>query len=1120
MQDGHDIVYGSGEGGIEFKQFYKQTLGIDNDCEQSDILSSEFKDFPRSLHNNLDSFQYFTVDKFNKSFNTNIKGQLSTININVRGLECNFSNLTQFLNTMHYKFDVIFLTECHIQADDLNIDIHNRHPIDGYDKFYVKSCIKFGGVVMYIKQKFKAQYYLNLTKTCTTHDSLYVKIDPINLHGNKKRKNILFLGGYYRHCRESDKIQFIDSFSSDISQKALQKNDIIIGGDFNICLMKSTSNADSLCFLNSIIGNTCEILIFKPTRIQYYKNSLQIKSATLIDQIITNLFEYECTAGNLLYSDSDHHATFAIFNNYTDSVREDLDIYRRQISKINEEALLDDFNSLNWNELVYYESNLDVATENLNKSIVELCDKHAPLKKLSNRRKKHNNKPWIDDNLLTLIRMKNHAHAVKSSTPTAINTEAFNKLRNLVTSQTRDKRKKFFAEYFQKFRTNSRKLWDGINQALEQTRYKKSLPNKIKDVNGKPVEGDQNIANAFAKYFKDIPGKTKQKIGPFKHPYLHYLNKQKPIDDYLELSDTNFDEIHEQVIKLKDNSSSGPVQVPNTFLKIIARPLSQVLTTIINRSIFSGYVPSVMKIGKQTPVHKGGDISIRNYRPITVCSSISKILEKIVRDRVLKYINRVKILNKCQFGFRNKHSTNHAIMNLTELTLEGLENGLKVGGVFLDIAKAFDTVNHRYLLRKLEYYGFRGRTLMWMESYLTNRQQYVNIRGHNSEMYKVECGIPQGAVLAPILFILFMNDITLCSNIFNFSMYADDTCLILGIKVSEYDNVMKSELPKVVDWFSSNELLLNSDKTDYLNFGPHYNKIYIKGEYDLTELHSALPQFLFDDYFQELGDPDHIELNKKGEFILHELTKVCPKYFMNELIEMPDGNIISEPEHVKYLGVYFDNNLKFKRHIDITCCKINRMVGILWKSEHLNLEAKKMIYHSLIESHLNYAITIWGSHFARNIAGIFEIDHIPENLKHLCNVQNKIIRAIFRKPKFDKISQTYTRNTPLYRELEVLRLYDLYYFNLACIAHEYFHVGDLPEAVAENFVKKSHICSLNTRNNAIDLHYKTPKLVSSYKKPSIAATMIWNTLPVEIRIIPGKTKFKTKLKEYYIEKYE
>ena len=117
--------------------------------------------------------------------------------------------------------------------------------------------------------------------------------------------------------------------------------------------------------------------------------------------------------------------------------------------------------------------------------------------------------------------------------------------------------------------------------------------------------------------------------------------------------------------------------------------------------MYSGHVPSSMKIGKQTPVHKGGDTCIKNYRPITVCSSTSKILEKIVRERVMKYLKRINILNKCQFGFRNKHSTNHAILNLTETTLDAMEQGLKVGGVFLDVAKAFDTVNHRYLLRKL-----------------------------------------------------------------------------------------------------------------------------------------------------------------------------------------------------------------------------------------------------------------------------------------------------------------------------------------------------------------------------------------------------------------------------------
>ena len=715
--------------------------------------------------------------------------------------------------------------------------------------------------------------------------------------------------------------------------------------------------------------------------------------------------------------------------------------------------------------------------------------------------------------------MKNHAHALKKSTPTAINKYNFNILRNIVTSKTRDKRKQYFAQYFDKFKNNSRKLWDGINSALEQTRYNKSLPTIIKGVDGKPIEGDQNIANAFAKYFKEIPGKTKKKIGPYKHPYLHYLHKQKPIDSYLELTSTNSEEVYEHINKLRNSSSPGPVEVPNSFLKIIARPLSPILCVIINRSMFSGHVPSTMKIGKQTPVHKGGDISINNYRPITVCSSLSKILEKIVRDRVLNYMQRLKILNKCRFGFRNKHSTNHAIMNLTETTLEGLENGLKVGGVYLDIAKAFDTVNHRYLLRKLEYYGFRGRTLMWMESYLTNRQQYVNIRKHKSIMYKTDWGIPQGAVLAPILFIIFMNDITHCTSVFDFSMYADDTCLILAIKAIEYDDIMRCELKNVVDWFSSNELLLNFEKTDYLNFGPHHNKIYIKGEYDLTELHSALPNFLFDDCFQDEDDPSHAELNKKGEFLLHELSKVCPKYLLNEFIQMPDGSIISEPENVKYLGVYFDNDFKFKRQIDIICCKINRMVGIVWKSEHLNMQAKKMVYHSLVESHLNYAITTWGSHFARNITGLFDLDHTPEIMKPLCTAQNKILRAIFRKPKFDKTSQTYTRTAPLYSELEVLRICDLYYFNLACIAHDFYYNRSLPEKISENFIKKSEICNLNTRSNQFDLHFKTPRLSTTYRKPSVASSMVWNLLPVELRKISGKNSFKTKLKEYYLANY-
>ena len=1110
----------SGDRDEEFLKFYKQTLDIADNEDNHNELSM---DFPRTLHSNLDKFQYYTVEKFNNSFKTQTINQLSTISINIRGLSCNYINLIQYLKSLKIEFDALILTECHIQMNELfDEDLHKTHPIEGYDKFYVKSTIRYGGVVMYVKSEYKATYYQELTKSCETHDSVYVKIDPANLHTKSKAKNILYLGGYYRYCEAADKIQFIDKINSDLGNKNLQKNDIIIAGDFNICLMKSTHKADSLFFLNTILGNTCEILIFKPTRIQYCKNSLQVKSASLIDQIITNMFEYECTSGNLQYADSDHYATFAIFTSYKDdppSVTSD--IYRRNLNKVDEDKLLNDFNNgYNWEDLIFNEPNLDNATENLNNCITELCNKHAPLEKLSNRHKKHNNKPWIDNELTAIIRLKNIAHARKTSTPTAINKSNSDKLRNIVTAKTRENRKKYFADYFHRFKSNSRKLWDGINMALEQTRRKKSIPSTIKDVDGKPVEGDQNIANAFAKYFKSVPSKTKKNIAPYKHPYLHYLNKSKSTDRYLELTETNADEVYKHIIKLKDNCSPGPIPVPNAFLKIIGKPISQLLSCIINRSMTSGHVPSIMKIGKQTPVHKGGELCVKNFRPITVCSSISKILEKIVRDRVMEYLKHIKILNKCQFGFRNNHSTNHATINLAEITLDGLERGLKSGTVFLDVAKAFDTVNHRYLLRKLEHYGFRGTTLMWMESYLTNRSQYVNIRNHKSGLYKLDWGIPQGGILAPILFILFMNDIVHSSEIFNFSIYADDTCLILGMETNEYDEAMKNELVKIVDWFSSNELVLNLSKTDYLNFGPHYNKCYEKGEYDLTELHSALPQFLFEDCFAEPGDPNHIEVNKKGEFILHELSKVCPNIYLKESIIMPDGSYIPEPDSVKYLGVHFDNKFNFKRHIDIICCKINRIVGILWKGEHLNVEAKKMIYHSLVESHLNYAIVTWASSFSKNLSELSSSEHIPEGLKSIQSVQNKVIRAIFRKPRFNKSLQMYTSNTPLFKELKVLKLFDLYCFNLASLAHEFYYEKNLPDKIAENFTKTSDISSRNTRNCEYSLYYKTPKLVSTLRKPSIAATNVWNSLPLNIRQLKSKLNFKSKLKEFYLEKYK
>ena len=250
----------------------------------------------------------------------------------------------------------------------------------------------------------------------------------------------------------------------------------------------------------------------------------------------------------------------------------------------------------------------------------------------------------------------------------------------------------------------------------------------------------QIIAENFADYFESVPELIRSKIKPpplNDNKYLDHLHKNRPVNRYLVMNDTNINEVEHLINSVKDNSSSGPISIPNKFIKILAKNLSPVLTHIINSSMKIGYVPKIFKIGKQTPVFKDGEISVVNFRPITVCNCLSKILEKVVRIRIERHVKECNIVTPSQYGFRKKLNTGHAMINLLETTLSGLENGLKTGSIYLDISKAFDAVPHCLLLRKLEYFGIKDRGLMWFESYLTDRTQYVSVRNKSSKNIKV-----------------------------------------------------------------------------------------------------------------------------------------------------------------------------------------------------------------------------------------------------------------------------------------------------------------------------------------------------------------------------------------------
>ena len=1070
----------------------------------------------------INNFKYYSTTQFNELIDTNKinENDLKTINLNIRGLNQNYNNFTAYLSSIPTKFDVIILSECHIQKDEvLNTDLHNKFPLLGYNMFYIKSTQRFGGVVVYIKETLNAVYMNNFTQSNHLCDSIFLKV--------AEKESEIIIAGFYSFCHPKRKDSFTEFIENQLSDKSFKNKKIIIGGDMNICLLKSTLPGAEMNYLNTLLNFDLEQHIFYPTRIQHYKNSLQVKSLSLIDHIASNLLTYECKSGCLYYPDSDHYATFLLVKNALErpASKSSPKLFRRNYKNINIEELKHECNIINWEELVIKENNVDKCFENIIDETQLLHDKHAPMKEISKRKAKHIQKPWIDKPLVEQIKRLSNMYSKYKKLPNKLNTIAYKTQKNKVTKLRREKQKKYYHDYFEKFKNDAKRTWQGINLALDQTRNKKSLPGVIYDSDNKPVTGAKNKAKSFAKYFENVPAATIKKIPKSRKHYKDYMSKKKPNDNYFDMKNCEIQEVEKHILQLKNNSSTGPIKIPNHFLKLIALQIAYPLHIAINKSMEGGYFPKILKIGKQTPVFKAGEHHVSNFRPITVCNSFSKILEKIVRDRLSEFIESNKIINNFQFGFRKGHSTAHATINLLEAALDGLDEKLKTGGVYLDISKAFDTVNHDILLSKLEFYGIRKNELMWFQSYLKNREQYVEIEGEKSDNYITNIAVPQGGTLSAMLFIIFTNDITVTSDKLRFSIFADDTSLIISIDRNNYDNTLKAELNRVIDWFSANQLLLNVSKTEYSHFGPNYNNVSEKFENGINELHQVAPLFTLIDYYT---NDEHYEKIRESlilgsEYKLAELAEVAPKYLLEEHIEMEDGTIIENSENVKYLGLQFDCNLKFQKNISIVSCKISRMVGIFWRLEGVNLETKKLIYHSLVESHFNYGILVWCSELAKNLINGIDnaqgLSHIPKSLKIIDSNLKKIIRAIFKKPKYNKKTKKYTETSPLFKQLNVLKLQDMYYYNLALLVHDYFYNPKLPESIKEKFdsivTKSQH----NTRSDGLNIIYNLPKSLRSYKKPSTAGSIYWNRLPIELRKTESKSSFKRKLKEMMVENY-
>ena len=308
----------------------------------------------------------------------------------------------------------------------------------------------------------------------------------------------------------------------------------------------------------------------------------------------------------------------------------------------------------------------------------------------------------------------------------------------------------------------------------------------------------------------------------------HYLDKPQ-VSGFL-LSPISAMEIENIITSLSPSKACGPYSIPIVLLKTLKNFISYPLEVLFNFSFTSGTVPNQFKIARVTPIHKKGSVfDVSNYRPISLLSIFNKIIEKLMYNRLINYLDNLSIIYNNQFGFRSKHSAFNALLLLTDKIQSAIDKGTYCCGIFLDLSKAFDIVNHKILLSKLEHYGIRGVVYNWFASYLSNRKQFVSLRSSVSDHHTISCGVPQGSVLGPLLFLLYVNDMNKCSNILEFHLFADDTNLFLSDNnVQSLEFKMNIELEKVSHWLSANKLSLNIKKLALWYFTAHRRKFFTR----------------------------------------------------------------------------------------------------------------------------------------------------------------------------------------------------------------------------------------------------------------------------------------------------
>lgn len=971
---------------------------------------------------NQDCTELNDINDILQVWNIQENNSLRMIHLNIRSIKKHFLEFSSYVRNVLEKIDLIVLTEININESDYK-SVEGHFQLDGMSSLsFNRKSGKGGGILIFIKNKYKIKKETSLT----------IHFESCMCQINVSPKLNLTLLAMYRPPNSNTEL-FMQELQRIVEVN--QREFFIIVGDMNINI--SESNRISEKYLSILYNNGFISKINCPTREEYRTNDLV---SNCIDHLFVRSKNYDSKGAVIRSKISDHYFTSVeillpceLISN-TNPIKTKTYINKTVLKNQLKERL-----QLNNTEAISNSNNLmNYLVESFSAARTLATRTFQPRKKLTMQ------KNWMNKEILKLMteRDKTFRMIRRSNCPetkTLIRNK-YNKLRNQVTREINAAKERYYSRSLENAKTDIKITWNLINEILGRKR--KAYDDIQLMMN---FQGDaKSIADQFTQFFGKIYNETS-------HTCDKKLYKVLPITSIqtMFLPDITEEELKRIIQTLK---RKGP-GIDNIAISDIVDNLDVLLGPIhkiCQMSLREGRVPEKLKHAIVKPVFKKGEKSeMTNYRPISILPAIDKIIEKYIAEKLITFLNKYKLIDDNQYGFRKDKNTQTLLETFSNYVNTCLDKNLHVLVIFVDFSKAFDSINHKVLIELLGKIGIRGTLLDWMRDYLNNRKMSSKVQGMYSDEIIVGKGVPQGSILGPLLYLLYVNDVRCSFKSCSYYLYADDTVIISSHQnLTDANEMIQKDFNNFQKWAHDKELVINKEKTTVMHIrSPHLR-------------YHHIPQVLF-----------------HSNDCLHNNS---------DILNCDCANVLPMVKNQKYLGLVIDEHFTWSNHISILCEKL-RLVNnrFYWLKRILSKECLKSVYHSLFESHIAYGITVYG----------FASDYI---LKPLIRLQDSVVKKICA-GIVDEDFDVY------YRSLDLLSFSKLLTYK--SIINNYSRLQNC-EVIGHSYGTRQML-----QGNLISAPF-----TNKYGKRTFnfAIPKIFNSLPLELRIIKKLSRLKVALKEWLI----